>query len=72
MEGGSDGQYVFVVKDDRAVVRTVVVARTSGDDDVIASGLRPGELVVTDGQAQLEDGKAVEVMPANPAAEPHP
>ena len=59
---GSNGQYVFVVKADQSVERrSVEVARTYGDDAVIAAGVKPGEQVVTDGQLQLEDGTQVEV-----------
>ena len=59
---GSIGQYVFVVKDGQKVEqRTVKVDRTRGDEAVVASGLRAGERVVTDGQMQLEDGTRIEV-----------
>ncbi len=58
----SDGLYIFVVKADQSVERrNVQVARTYGDDSVIASGIKPGDQVVTDGQLQLEDGTSVEI-----------
>jgi membrane fusion protein, multidrug efflux system len=60
---GSSGQYVFVVKGGQtAELRSVKVARTYGDDVVMASGVEPGEVVVTDGQLQLENGTKVEVL----------
>jgi multidrug efflux system membrane fusion protein len=51
---GQQGQYVYVVTDSgTAQQRPVVVERTAGSLMVIASGLRAGEQVVTDGQARL-------------------
>lgn len=51
------GTYVYVVKPDTTVdVRPVTVARTWGGLGVIASGLEPGEVVVTDGQVRLSPG----------------
>jgi multidrug efflux system membrane fusion protein len=51
---GQQGQYVYVVTDSgTAQQRPVKVERTAGDVVVIASGLRPGEQVVTEGQARL-------------------
>jgi len=41
----------------------VTVARTAGDDAVIASGLKIGEEVVTDGQLRLAPGVKVTVKP---------
>jgi membrane fusion protein, multidrug efflux system len=56
------GQSVFVVKKDRTVEqRMIKVDRARGEETVIASGLEASELVVTDGQLQLEDGTPVEV-----------
>ena len=51
---GQQGTYVYVVTDSMtAQQRPVRVERTAGDITVIASGLRGGEQVVTDGQARL-------------------
>ncbi len=55
-----DGQYVYTVKADGTVEsRPVTVARTIGDQAVIARGLAAGESVVTDGQLRLVPGKRV-------------
>jgi multidrug efflux pump subunit AcrA (membrane-fusion protein) len=54
---------VFVVRDGRAILRVV---RTAGSADglrEIVGGLDPGEIVVTEGSALLEDGASVEVQP---------
>jgi len=62
VQTGPQGQYVFVVKPDSTVeTRRVVVKRTQGSDSVIASGLKPGENVVIDGQPRLQQGTKVEV-----------
>jgi multidrug efflux system membrane fusion protein len=51
---GQQGTYVYVVTDSgTAQQRPVRVERTAGELTVIASGLRDGEQVVTDGQARL-------------------
>ena len=55
---GQQGQYVFVVKADQTVeMRPVTVARTIGGETVIASGLKAGETVVTDGHLRLVAGQ---------------
>jgi multidrug efflux system membrane fusion protein len=59
---GQNGQYAFVVGQDKTVsIRQVNVQRTFGDQSIIASGLKPGEIVVTDGQLRLTAGSPVEV-----------
>ena len=62
VQTGPSGQYVFVVKPDMTTeLRKVTVARTEGDNAVIASGLEKGERVVTQGQLRLGAGAKVEV-----------
>ena len=62
VQNGQQGQFVFVVGADQTVaVRPVTVSRTSGDDAVVASGLKIGETVVTDGQLRLLAGSKVVV-----------
>jgi membrane fusion protein, multidrug efflux system len=55
------GTYVFVVKDDKAVLQPVTVARTVAGDSVITRGLAGGETVVTNGQLLLTNGSNVSV-----------
>jgi len=58
----AQGTYVYVVKPDHTVDSApVVVALTEGTDDVIASGVTPGEIVVTDGQDKLQPGSKVQL-----------
>ncbi len=57
VQNGPNGQYVFVVKPDNSVeLRNVKIARTEGDDAVVASGVAPGDTVVTAGQLRLAPG----------------
>ena len=54
------GQYVYVVKPDRSVeMRSVTIVRQQGEQMVIASGLTPGEEVVTEGHLRLTPGAHV-------------
>lgn len=65
VQTGPKGQYVFVVKPDMtAEMRDVVVERTEGADTVIASGVSPGEQVVTNGQSRLVPGARVSIQSA--------
>jgi membrane fusion protein, multidrug efflux system len=60
------GSYVFVVTDGVANVQPVTVARVLGSESVIASGLKGGEMVVTNGQLLLSNG--TKVAPRGPKA----
>ena len=54
---GQQGSFAYVVKPDTTVeVRLLTVARTWRDWAVVAHGVTPGEIVVTDGQIRLSDG----------------
>ncbi|MDB5397115.1 MAG: hlyD [Rhodospirillales bacterium] len=64
---GPDGPIAFVVDARRKVeVRHITLAGTSGDQSIIASGLAPGETVVTEGQFKLEAGSLVDPVVATP------
>jgi multidrug efflux system membrane fusion protein len=57
---GGQGDYVFVVQDDRSVkLRPVVRGQAMADKVQIASGLSIGEKVVTEGADRLRDGSRV-------------
>ena len=57
---GQQGPYVYVVTDSgTAQQRSVTVERTAGALTIIASGLRNGEQVVTDGQSRLTPNSRV-------------
>jgi multidrug efflux system membrane fusion protein len=61
IQRGPQGTFVYGVKSDNTVeVRPVNVALTQGNVTVIASGIAPGDTVVTDGQDKLQNGARVE------------
>ncbi len=71
IQEAQEGKYVYVVKGDRTVEsRRVTVARSVGDQAIIASGVTAGETIVTDGQLRLVSGARVSVgaPPANNGA----
>ncbi len=61
VQTGQVGTYVFMVKDGKALIRTVTVGRTTEGGVIISKGLEPGEEVVTDGHSRLAPGAVVEV-----------
>jgi membrane fusion protein, multidrug efflux system len=67
IQRGPQGTYVFVVKSDNTVdVRPVTIAFTQENVSVIASGISPSEVVVTDGQDKLQQGSKIEIrQPTN-------
>jgi multidrug efflux system membrane fusion protein len=70
VQTGQQGQYVFVVKDDKtADLRNVNVARTEGQESIIREGLTAGETVVTDGQLRLVPGTRVSIKTGPGAGE---
>jgi multidrug efflux system membrane fusion protein len=68
---GQEGPYVYVLNADSTVtMRPVSIRRTVDELAVVASGLKPGEIVVTDGQIRLSPGARV-VVRSGGAAERH-
>jgi multidrug efflux system membrane fusion protein len=71
IQRGPQGTYVFVVKSDNTVdVRDVTVGFTQDNLSVIASGISPSDVVVTDGQDKLQQGSKIETRPAAPGTRP--
>jgi multidrug efflux system membrane fusion protein len=69
LQNGPNGQYVFIVKPDATVeLRDVKVARTEGDDAVVASGLEPGDKVVVAGQLRLAPGVRITTGAGTPSS----
>ncbi|HEX6959674.1 MAG TPA: efflux RND transporter periplasmic adaptor subunit [Ferrovibrio sp.] len=66
VQAGQNGNYLFVVDDHSiAHVRPVEIARTIGNQAVIAKGISPGDVVVVSGQLRIRDG--VKVQPRQQA-----
>ena len=64
-----DRNFVFRVVDGKAALTEVAIGARSPGQVEIVKGLKPGELVVTDGQIKLQDGMPVAVMPERPASQ---
>ena len=69
VQTGPEGQYVYLVGDDlTAELRRITVKRVEGERTIVATGLAPGERVVTRGQLRL--GPKVRVQIAKPGDTP--
>lgn len=65
IQRGTQGTFVFVVKDDQSVsLRTVSAGAVQGEQTAVADGVAPGEQVVVDGVDKLRDGAKVQVIAA--------
>ena len=62
IQRGAQGTIVYVVKEDKTVsLRPVKMGAVENDNVAIESGIKPGELVVTDGIDRLREGAKVDV-----------
>ena len=62
VQTGQQGDYVFIIKSDMTVdLRTVKVSRTVNGESIISEGVKPGDLIVTDGQVRLVPGTKVQI-----------
>lgn len=65
VQNGPNGQFVFVAKEDDTVKNVpVTVTNTFDGLSVVANGVKPGDSVVTDGQANLVDGGKIRLKGA--------
>lgn len=68
VSNGQQGAYVYLVQPDSTVApRPVSVDRTQDNVAVLASGIKVGDRVVTDGQMRLSPGAKVVIRPDVPA-----
>jgi len=68
VQNGPQGQYVYVVLPDlTAELRLVTVDRVDGLSSIIASGLKQGESIVTQGQLRLGPGTKVAIRKPQPS-----
>jgi multidrug efflux system membrane fusion protein len=60
IQRGPQGTYVYAVGQGNTVnIRAVTVAQTTGNTAGVSSGLKAGDVVVTDGQDKLQEGSKV-------------
>ena len=70
---GPNGAFAYVIGADQKVsMRPIKVSLTQDATAVIATGLKAGETVVTDGQMSLSSGSVVKVKPLVPTDPPAP
>jgi multidrug efflux system membrane fusion protein len=73
VQQGQNGTYVFVIKPDNTVdLHQVTIDRSVGDQTVVASGVKAGDRVVTDGQMRLTPGAKVEIQKAGTTTQQGP
>ncbi len=66
---GTPGTYVYLMDGDgKVTVRPIKTGETDGTNTVVASGLNPGDRVVTDGTDRLKDGAPVRITEGAQAA----
>jgi multidrug efflux system membrane fusion protein len=64
---GPKGQYVFMVgADNKVSMQPVALVTTQGQVAVVKSGVKAGDVVVTDGQMTLRPGVLVKVVRLDP------
>lgn len=66
IQQGTQGNYVYTVKNGHANLQPVNVDMTQGNISLIASGIAEGDQVVVDGQDRLQAGATVEAHGASP------
>lgn len=59
---GQKGRYVFVVKNNVAKYRSIKLGERLGEYIEVLSGLKPHEMVITDGQINVQKNKPVDVV----------
>ncbi len=72
IQRGPQGTYVFVAKPDHtAEIKPVTISFIQENMANIATGVAPGDIVITDGQDKLQDGSQIQVRtPAAPPTQP--
>jgi multidrug efflux system membrane fusion protein len=62
---GPNGQYVYVIdKTKHAIMRPVKLSMSADTVAVVTSGVKPGDMVVTDGQMLLKSGTLIKIANA--------
>ncbi|HSQ03390.1 MAG TPA: MdtA/MuxA family multidrug efflux RND transporter periplasmic adaptor subunit [Burkholderiales bacterium] len=70
VQRGTPGTFVYVVKSDNTVtVRPVKLGPVQGENIAVEAGLKPGELVVTDGADKLREDAKIELPGADASSD---
>ena len=67
---GPTSRFVYVVKDGKAEMHEVKVLYDGGSEVAIQSDVKPGDIVITDGQLRVLPGKPVDVLPSRSGSKP--
>jgi multidrug efflux system membrane fusion protein len=63
IQRGSQGTFLYVVKENQtAELRQVTIKTTEGNDVALASGVEAGEMIVLEGMDKIQDGARVDVQ----------
>jgi multidrug efflux system membrane fusion protein len=62
---GQSGPFVYVVKSDQTVEARPITPKREIDSMSVVEGVKPGEVVVTDGQLRLVPGARVQIKPGS-------
>ncbi len=54
--------YVYIVENEKAVARKITVGKESGSDIEVIDGLKEGEQVIVNGQINITNGTAVQIV----------
>lgn len=65
LQGAADAPQVYVVRDDKAVLQSIIIASRYTDQVVVSRGLNEGDLLVTDGFINLYNGAIVMIQSNN-------
>jgi multidrug efflux system membrane fusion protein len=80
IQDGLDGKYIWVIKSGIASIAPVAVQRTyrpptGPEQAIVGGGIKPGDMVVTEGQLRLTPGATIAMLNASrtePASKPTP
>lgn len=73
VQRGAPGTFVYLIKpDDTVAVRPIQLGPAEGERVAVASGLEPGDRVVTDGADKLRDGAKISLRDESGAPPPAP
>jgi membrane fusion protein, multidrug efflux system len=64
IQAGQNNQFVYVVKSDQTVEARTISTRRALDNETVVEGVKPGEVVVTDGQLRLVPGARIQIKDA--------
>lgn len=63
IQWGSDGAYVWVVRDGKAARQPIAIVQRNADTVLVTGDFAPGDMIVTEGVSLLRPGAAVAIAP---------